>query len=172
VFNGEELLSKEEFCIQPDGRGISAPGREEALLCSILFTVQGVFNGEELLSEEEFCIQPDGRGSSAPGREEALLCSKEHSNILEYDNNSLNAGLDLKTIQHKNKNNLLTKFCFNFTAKFKLHEAVSIVDPDLVGSGTLWSWSDPGYGIILLDPAVSGSKSETLFLALGFNSFI
>ncbi len=74
VFNGEELLSEEELCIQPDGRGSSAPGRE-ALLYSILFTVQGVFNGEELLSEEEFCIQPDGRGSSAPGREEALLYS-------------------------------------------------------------------------------------------------
>jgi hypothetical protein len=34
VFNGEELLSEEEFCIQPDGRGSSAPGREEALLCT------------------------------------------------------------------------------------------------------------------------------------------
>ncbi len=73
VFNGEELLSKEEFCIQPDGRGSSIHGKEEALLCSILFTVQGVFNREELLCEEEFCIQPDGRGSSAPGREEALI---------------------------------------------------------------------------------------------------
>ncbi len=75
MYYGEKLLSEEEFCIQPDARGSSAPGREEALLCSILFTVHGVFNGEELLSEEEFCIQPDGRGSSAPGREEALFYS-------------------------------------------------------------------------------------------------
>ncbi len=96
------MLSEEEFCIQWQLR--LRQGGGPPLLCSILFTVQGVFIGEELLSEEEFCIQwqlhsallcslfrkfnreellskeefciqPGGRGSSAPSKEEALLCS-------------------------------------------------------------------------------------------------
>ncbi len=76
VFNREELLSEEEFCIQPDGHGISAPGREESLLCSNLFTVQGVFNGEELRRSSVSSLM----GVAAPPPAErrrwsALICS-------------------------------------------------------------------------------------------------
>ncbi len=38
AFNGEEVLSEEEFCIQPNGRCSSASGMEEpcyALYCSL-----------------------------------------------------------------------------------------------------------------------------------------